>query len=63
LRELRFVHQEKRIFRAMTGNANVSLDIDSAPIRGRETQRPGVRLGPQKNGRKAQRARQAAADK
>jgi hypothetical protein len=47
----------------MTRNANVSLDIDSAPIRDRETQRPGFRLGPQKNGRKAQRAKQAATNK
>ena len=47
----------------MTRNANVSLDIDSAPIRDRETQRPGVRLGLQKNGRKAKRARQVATNK
>ena len=63
VREIRFVHQEKRIFRAMTRHDNVSLDIDSAPIRDRETQRPGVRLGLQKNGRKAKRARQVATNK
>ena len=47
----------------MTRNANVSLGIDSASIRDRETQRPGVRLGLQKNGRKAKRVRQVATNK